>query len=803
MKVIRFVFFLVITLSLFIFLNNSFGGIPPLGKFLSPHQGFWQNAESENLPLSEEINSEIISSEVLVQFDDMFIPHIYAENDEDLYCTFGYITAYHRLWQMDFYSRVVNGRLSEVLGNRALEYDRLQRRIGLKDMVIDFHNQIMENEYNNKLVTAYTNGVNDYIESLSPSDYPIEFKLLDYKPEKWTTEKSCMAYGLLANTLSKGEADLENTNALMLFGREMFDVLFPDQLGNLDPIYPAGTKWDFDPILPEIPDVNYPKVSTINTIDKPDRIIGSNNFVAGDSKTKSGNPILANEPDLQLTQPSIWYAAHLNSPNINTMGVTVPGTFAVLIGFTDSIAWGVTNSPRDQVDWYSIQFKDESRNEYWYNDQWFKTEKKVEKFTVRGEDTFYDTIVNVHHGPIVYDKNFLGNGEKVNLAMNWIAHKNNSTYDAMFKLNKGKNISDFNEALKSFTGPPQNFVFASVQGDIAGRSPGKFPVKWKEQGKFIMDGSNPSHEWKELIPYEHQMFVINPERGFVSSANQHQVDENYPYYVYDHNFEKYRNRRINERLRSLSNITPEDMMKLQNDNFFYLAYEMLDSMMSGLDSLELNSKELGYLSELKDWDYFAAPELTAPSIFQLWWEKLYDKTWDEFDTISVAIDKPDTYTTSYLLKSDSNWTFFDILETPERETVDDLYTLSFKDAADSLSKWEEQTGLDYTWYQFKNTRINHFLQLEPFSRERVKIGGYGKIVNAAGKTAGPSWRMVVELDPDGIKAWGVYPGSQTGNPGNPNYGHMIDNWASGTYYKLRFDSKPLKGNIEKEIRFKK
>ncbi len=790
MKIVRFVVFFIITIVLFIFLNNPFQGGPPLGKFLSPHEGYLQNAEASDISLPASLRLKGLKESVKVQFDEIYIPHIYAKNDEDLHFAQGYITAYHRLWQMDFYNRLVFGRLSEVLGERALDFDRGNRRIGLKSMTVDFHAKLMNDPQMKIITEAYTAGVNAYIDQLRPADYPLEFKLLNYKPEKWTTLKTCTAYGLLANTLSKGEADLQNTNAISIFGEELFNVLFPEAPGydEIDPVFPKGTLWDFDPIEVEKPEGDFPIALTKNTLERPDRIFGSNNFTVSGRKSKSGNAILANEPDLQLTSPSIWYAAHLNSPTTNVMGVTVPGTLAVLIGFNDSIAWGVTNSPRDQVDWYSIEFKDASRKEYWYNNQWFKTESVVEKFKVLNGEDFYDTIINVHHGPVVYDRNFLGDGDKVNYAMRWLAHRDNDTYRAMYGLNKGKNINDFHAAMKQFTGPPQNVLFADTKGNIALRAPGKFPVKWPGQGKFLMNGSDPDYEWKSLIPYEHEMAVINPEQGFLSSANQHQVDSTYPYYVYDDHFEYYRNRRINDRLKVVSNITASDMIKLQNDNFNYIASEILPVMLDSLDTLDFTETSWEYYNTLREWDYFAQAELEAPTLFDIWWDKLFEIIWDEFDTIEVSINKPNTYTTIDLLKNRPDLTFFDVMATTEVEDPNRLYKISFTNSLDSLAKWKEAYGENYSWYLFKNTRINHLLRLEPFNRTQIPIGGDQNIVNAAGKTAGPSWRMVVELDPTGIRALGVYPGSQSGNPGNPTYGHMIDNWANSNYYELLFKS---------------
>ena len=785
MKVIRFIFFLAISITIFFLLNYSIQGKPPMGPLLSPHQGYLQNAESEAIELPQQIKIDGISNQVKVSFDQMSIPHIQSDNHEDAYFTLGYITAYHRLWQMDFYSRLVFGRIAEVIGDRALDFDRLNRRIGLPKMTRDFHDKAMKDPELNGILTAYSNGVNAYIEQLKPGDYPIEFKLLNYQPEKWSTLKSCIAYALLSNDLSRGENDLENTNARMILGDSIFNVLFPEQLGNLSPVIPQGTPWNFKPIPTLQQSLAFPFAKPSKTFEKPDPLNGSNNFTVNGSKTKSGHPLFANEPDLRLTAPSIWYASHIKTPKINVMGVTVPGTPITLIGFNDSIAWGVTNSPRDQVDWYQIQFKDKQRKEYWYNNQWFKSEQVVERFQVKDDEDFIDTIIYVHHGPVVYDRNFLGKGDQVNFAMKWVAHRDASTFKAMYQLNQADGFDDYTAALRHFSGPPQNVLMASSSNDIALRLPGVFPIKWREQGKFLMDGSKLSNEYQGLIPFEHQMSAFNPESGFLSSANQHPVDDTYPYYVYADHFEFWRNRRINDRLMVMKDITPKDMMKLQNDNFNYIASEVLPTFLSEIDSSDLKDAHFIYLQLLSNWDYFNHPEEKAPAIFELWSDFLYKNAWDEFDTISLAIDKPGTYVTHHLLRNDPDFLFWDMLDTRDRkENRKDIINISFFQAVDSLQNWIAENGDGFEWYKFKNTSVNHLLGLAPFSTKQIMIGGNHNIVNAASGAHGPSWRMVVDLTPNQVKGYGVYPGSQSGNPGNPNFGQMIDEWASGEYFDL-------------------
>ena len=786
MKTIRFIFTLAITLAFAITLNKSIGSIPPVGKFLSPFHGFWQNAEKEGINYEEELDLEGLTAPVKIYYDEIRIPHIYASNDADLHLVQGYITARDRLWQMDFFSRLVLGRLSEVLGSKARDFDRLNRRIGLKKMTLDQWQKIRENENFKLVLDSYTKGVNAYIDQMSYADYPIEFKLLNYEPTAWTPLKSCFAYAMLANTLSRADADLEKTNLLSILGRDVFDMLFPDQLGNLDPVIPKGKKWNFDPIEVSKPDNQLAQLLTPNTIDKPHPLNGSNSFAVSGSKTKNGYPLFSNEPDLELKLPSIWYATHLNRPGKNVMGVTVPGAPLIILGFNDDAAWGVTNSPRDQVDWYSIDFKDESRDEYFYNNQWFKTEKVIEEIRISDADTYYDTIVYTHHGPVVYDRNYYGDNGKTNYSMKWIAHQSSQSIEAMNGLNTVSNHDDFVEGMRKFHGPPQNILYADNSGDIAIMLPGKFPIKWEEQGKFLMDGSRPDHEWKDYIPYEHMMSDKNPERGFLSSANQHPVTDAYPYYVYDHHYEYYRGRRINDRLSELSNITPEDMMQLQNDNFNFMASESLPMMLDAIDSSAINQDQLRFYKELSSWDYFSEPENVSATKYQLWWDDLYRNLWDEFDTMSVAVSLPNNYVSIHHLKNDTSRAFTNILNTPEKENAQELIRFAFENAVDSLTAWKAENGEDIQWYKFKDTSIKHMLSLDFFSEKNVKIGGYKSIVNAASSKHGPSWRMVVELDPAGTKAWGVYPGSQTGNPGSPLYGQLIGKWAAGDYYELLF-----------------
>lgn len=795
MKTFRFVFSLILTVSIGITFNSSLniGGssVPPLGKFMSPFHGFWQNAENEPLPIETSIDTEGLTEPVAVHFDELSIPHIFAKNENDLFFTQGYITAYHRLWQMEFQLYAAAGRVSEILGDRALEYDREQRRIGLMYSAKQSEEAFKKEEPEvYEKIAAYTAGVNAYISDLSYSDYPIEYKLLNYAPEEWTTLKCFLLISNMKNMLSKGEMDLEHTNAIKQWGRDVFDLLYPERPleAALDPVIPRDTKFNFDPIKVAKPKVDFPLQFVNPVLDKQNPDNGSNSFVVNGNKTANGKVILTNEPDLSLNLPSIWYLAHLSCPTINVMGATLPGSPMVTIGFNDSIAWGNTNAKRDLVDWYYIQFKDDKREEYLYNNNWVPTNVEVEEIKVRGGDTYYDTIIYTHHGPVVYDRNF-GNSasDLTNLAMKWAAHLPSKEIKALYMTNKATNYEAFLEAFKDFNGPPQNYSFGAANGDIGLSVNGKFPVKWEEQGKFLLDGNETSHEWKAMMPYEHNLHIKNPSQNFVSSGNQHAADTTYPYYQYDYNYEYYRGRRINDRLKIMSRITVEDMMKLQHDNFNYNAFEILPTMLDSLDTARFNKKEWEYYDMLRSWDFFNEPEKSAPSVYKQWWENLNASLWEEIDSSAAKVYRPSWFNTVKILTKNTDFPMIDNMETAAIETTGDLYRMTFQQTIDDLEEYLEDDDHSLEWYRFKNTTISHILKLDAFSFDEVKIGGYRHIVNAASKRHGPSWRMVVELGDGEVNAWGVYPGSQSGNPGNPTYGHMIEDWASGKYNKMVFD----------------
>ncbi|UZD23025.1 penicillin acylase family protein [Algoriphagus halophytocola] len=797
MKYLGFIIVFGFTLTLAVAVISPFGAIPPLAPLLDPFHGFWQNSYSEDQLAEAEINLDNLQADVSVVYDENLIPHIFAENEADLYRAQGYVTAKHRLWQMEFQTMAAAGRIAEIVGPMAIDLDRMTRRKGLAfgvDKTMEYLSA--EDPGSLALLEAYADGVNQYIAELSLANLPVEYKILNYRPEKWTASKSILLLKYMTDMLV-GDRDLEYSNLRKALGDEMLNKLYPEYPIGVDPIIEKGHKWGFDPESVVTPDsIDYPDDALVlPPLPQPTEGTGSNNWAVSGSKTKSGNPILANDPHLSLNLPSLWYAMQLSTPAHTVKGATLPGALGVISGFNEFIAWGVTNATRDTRDWYKITFQDEARLAYKYGDRWRPTEFRVEEIKVKGEEAFLDTVVYTHYGPVVYDRSFNANRQDLNFALKWNVHEGSNEQKTFLQLNKAKNHEDYNNALNHFTAPAQNFVFAAKDGDIAMRVQGKFPLKWKGQGKFFMDGADPSMEWQGYIPNAHNASTLNPDRGFVSSANQHPTDSTYPYYVFDNSYEFYRNRRLNQRLSEMTAITAEDMQSLQFDDYYLHAAEALPLMLDMLgEDFSGDEAAKNYVEILKDWDFYADPNQKGPTLFYVWWRKTYDLIWKEFNEIKGAVVKPSYYQTVWFLKNEAEGDVFDLKNTSEREDASDHVKNGFQALIREMKQWEEKEG-DLTWANYKKTTIQHLVpQFTSFSQANVYTGGGAGMLNATSSRHGASWRMVVELGED-INAFGIYPGGQSGNPGSKYYNNFIGKWANGEYLDFKIRDKEVSEGV--------
>ncbi len=788
MKIVSLIVSGIVTILLILLFNTKMLLPVPLGQLLSPQKGLWQNAESVDKDYSAQLSFPQLQGKVKVYFDARLVPHVFADNNNDAYFVQGYLHAKFRLWQMEFQTRAAAGRLSEIIGPKALDYDRDKRRLG---MVYAAENSLKAIENDPETLAecdSYTAGVNAYIESLTESSLPVEYKLLGYKPEKWTNLKSTLFLKYMALELAGFENDFEATNAKSVFSSADFDKIYPIVMDSLDPIVPKGTEFPAPAINVKVPssaDSLYydTKDSTTVEEEKPDKDNGSNNWAVSGQKTQSGYPILCNDPHLGLNLPSIWYEMQISTPTYNVYGATFPGAPSVIIGFNDSCAFGFTNAQRDVRDYYEIKFKDDRRSEYWFDSSWVPSTFRVEDIKIKGESDYLDTVIYTNIGPVMYDNKYDGGRNTIHkdYAVRWKAHDSSNELKMFILLDKANNYNDYLKAIKYLHTPGQNCIFASKNGDIAIWDQGEFPAKWYRQGDFVMPGTDSSYLWQGMIPQDENPHLVNPERGFVSSANQLPADTSYPYYL-GGSFPPYRALEINKRLAKMNHITPQDMMELQTDNYNVFGEMAAPVLIKNMQVDKLSPQEKKYFDILKKWNYRNDKNSKGATLFVVTWDSLETVVWkDEFLKSGLELPWPSESTLLDDINKYPDFKYFDNIDTPNEETLADDVTAAFKMATAVIRKADEDGNIE--WAKYKDTHVEHLARLDAFSRLHLPIGGGTNTINATKEQHGPSWRMVVSLTPE-TQAYGVYPGGESGNPGSRYYDDFVDVWAAGKYFSL-------------------
>ena len=787
MRIVKTILVLSVLIAVFLLLDNSQGSIPPLGKFLNPFSGFWQNGTGQD-QLPETLDVKGLRDVVTVVWDERQVPHIFATNTYDIYFAQGFITARHRLWQMEFQTHIAAGRASELIGAKAIGFDKLQRRRGL---LLGAENTLkaMEQDPESQLILqAYANGVNTWIDQLTPATLPLEYKLLDYDPEVWSTLKTTLLLKFMAWDLTGRNSEMDLSIIRAALGEDFVNTFYPEDTPRTDPIIPIGKPWLFETLVADQPVPFYePQFVKDLRKDEPDADNGSNNWAIAGSKTARGVPMLANDPHLGLNLPSIWYELQLQTPDMDVYGVSLPGSPAVIIGFNEKIAWGMTNAGSDVMDWYEIEFKDDSYTEYLYMDEWITADQRIEEILVKAQPAVLDTFPLTHFGPLVkFGEERLENGHPVGLAMRWIAHDSSNEMAAILGFNRAENQVEFFAALDRFDAPGQNFVFAANDGDIAIRHNGKFPLRAQDQGKFVQAGMDTTGEWRQFIPRDQLPTISNPRRGFVSSANQHPVNRKYPYYL-GWDYDDYeRGSRINDRLGAMERIDFKDMQTLHMDNFNKGAQLILPFLLKSLDIGGLSAEQQPIVSDLRQWDYVSGPDSRPAWVYTQWWQQLEQAIWaDDLTLFGERRKLPTRSVTAELLLKNPDLTYYDDNRTPIVETRQDMINQSFQTTLAELTETLGPYGDSWSLGRARGTDINHLLSVKGLGRPGLHTGGGSGMVNATKKTHGPSWRMVVDLG-ERPTAKGVYPGGQSGNPGSVFYDNAVDDWVKGNYYDLYF-----------------
>nr|WP_299345169.1 penicillin acylase family protein [Allomuricauda sp.] len=775
----------IITIALCYFLNNPIGQLPAIGKIVSPSHGFWRLLEGEIPELPEEVINENLKDEVKVVWDENLIPHIYAQNDEDLYFVQGYVTASMRLWQMDFVTRAAEGRLSEIVGEATLAVDLNTRRKGMELGTQKIFAATMQDPFAKMTYEQYAKGVNAYLFSLDEKDWPLEYRLLDMEPEPWSALRTIRIANYMANRSNTRNHDIEYSNFIDTFEYSDWELLYGGYDSGEEPIVFEPGSWSFNPIVHENEPTDIIRApSDLKESIKAPAQSGSNNWVVAPKKSATGNTLFAYDPHLGIDLPSLFFINHLSSPDANYLGSSIAGVPGTLYGVNDSIAYGGTNAFRDLVDWYKVKFTDDSKTKIWVDDKELDITQSIEEIKIKGKPSAFDTIYYSPFG-VIANHSKLSAEKNEAWAYRWIGQDTSRVPIAILEMAKAKNWEAFSKAIEKYDSPHQNWGFAHAKGTIGMIVGGRYLVRQGNEGLFLRDGTKSANIWNDFIPYEHRIQQLNPDRGFVSSSNQYPVDSTYPYTIRAFTYETKRNRRINQTLSSDASITSDEMKQLQLDIFNMEAYENLEYLLASLNYESLNEQEQEIFDELKNWNLKAEPQLIAPAYFSLWNKAINELAWDELVNHQKLMVKPSNYRTYKLLREFPNLKWWDIESTPQKEDAEGLIRAAYKQMISEINQWREQNqDMDFNWSNVRGTHLIHLTQLKPLSQENIFTGGDWSIVNMIGKRIGPAVRFIVEFDSSKVKILAALPGGQSGNPGSPWYGNMTEPWANGEYIDL-------------------
>jgi penicillin amidase len=763
--------------------------------FLVPAQPF--NASYAQTAPPGVVKLQGLKKSVTVRRDERGIPYIEAADEEDLYFAQGYVTASDRLWQMDLFRRTARGELSEIFGKLTLEEDKRHRAYGFAQVAEATAAQADPRQ--RAVVEAYARGVNAYIASLDEQSLPVEFKLLGYRPRPWTPADS--------SAVGKNFAEALSTTWQVDVARALFQDLPADKLAALFPetspldvpivgtdapntTQPSKTRSSLPPTTPSTETLTELALieQTLSRsrarigLDAEDRAV-SNNWVVGGKRTASGKPLLANDPHLPASAPSVWYMVHLSAPGLRVAGVTAPGGPGVIIGHNERIAWGMTNLGPDVQDVYREKFDAANPRRYMTPAGWRDAEVRHEEIKVRksllGTETEvvpFDVTVT-RHGPVVLQKG----GEAY--ALRWTAlSPTASEFNAFYLLNHARNWNEFQDALKTYGGPTQNFVYEDVDGHIGYYGAGQIPVRQSGDGSLPYDGSKDEGEWKGFIPFAELPHVLDPPSGVIVTANNRVTGTSYKPFLTRLWAAPTRARRIHDLLTAKQKLTAEDFRAVQSDAYtisgFAFARETAKvAREAGLDAKDEKWRETVRLFEA--WDGRLLPDERAPRLAlemaTLFRQKILEGV--------AGAERAKEYRW--------NNNLFDrlIQERPaewlpkEFKTYAELLDAAHREARESLAK---RYGADETKWTWGVAQVNfpHPLAPVPVVGTAFKIApfpqkGGGGLFASPNVGASVSMRLIADASDWDKTQQGLALG-ESGNPASPHWQDQLEDWRNAT-----------------------
>ena len=744
--------------------------------------------------------------------DEWGINHIYAKNQQDLFFAQGYAAAKDRLFQFEIWRRQATGTVSEILGERELKRDigtRLFKYRG--DMITEMNHYHKDGV---EIVTAYTNGVNAYIEEIlsTPDLLPIEFKILNIVPEKWTPEVVISRHqGLLGNIgteLQIGRAvaklGVDKVKELSWFHPKDPDItidpsinkeLLFDDILELYNAYRKTVSFQSKDIIPK-----YRNTSTatalllLNEVENDSLAIGSNNWVVSGDLMADGNTYMANDPHRTIAVPSLRYMTHLVAPGWNVIGGGEPEIPGISIGHNEFGTWGLTVFRTDGEDLYVYELNPDNLNQYKYKGKWVDMTVITETFKIKGQNEVSVDLFYTQHGPVSYiDKE---NHKAYAVRCAWL-EPGGSPYLASLRMDQAKTWEEFREACNYSHIPGENMIWADKEGNIGWQAVGIAPIRNNFSGLVPVPGDG-RYEWDGYLPIIEKPNALNPKQGFLATANQNVTPENYSHWnaIGFSWSDPYRGERVNEILSSGKKLTMEDMKALQVD---YLSIPAR-TLVPLLDRISFSGKSEEAKNKIINWDFKLNPNSIEAAIYVAWENQIKAMAIQQFipaNAKKIITSLQMKTIMDWIMKPDTKFGMY------PKEGRDQFLSDAFKNAIKELGEilGDDMSNWQYGQKKYKHTYMAHALgyAVNEDTKNKLNIGplprgGNSYTPGSTGgnnrQSSGASFRMIVNTgDWDAARATNG-PG-QSGNPDSPFYSNLFEPWAKDQYFPVYFSKEKI------------
>jgi penicillin G amidase len=741
-------------------------------------------------------------------FDTYGIPHIYADNEIDAQRVLGYVHAQERLWQMELLRRIVPGKLSEIFGSTMLKNDTFFVTSGIQENAEIAIAGLDKNSPTYQLTMAYLDGINQYIDE---GKMPIEFSLLGITPEKFTLKDVYNIFGFTSFTFAMAQ----KTDPLLT---DIRDNLGMDYLKDFGINGEYGTKKlrNFQGKTSEYSAISKSISALLENSPVP-AFIGSNSWVIGAEKTKSGKVILANDPHIMFSQPGTWFEAHIVTPNHEMYGYYLAGTPFSLLGHNREYAYGLTMFQNDDLDLFEETENPENSNQF-LTPEGYKNYNKRE-YTIKVKDSS-DVVINTKasvHGPIISDV-LLGVNKSKPIAMSWIyTQEKNQSLEAIYFLNHAKSLEEFHANIELIRAPGLNIMYGDAKDNIAWITSGKLYKRDKLVNRnFILNGSNGIDDKKEFLPFSENPYAINPPWNYVYSANNQPEAVNgflYPGYY----LPKDRATRIDTLLKVKNDWTRTDVEKMIVDNTSSTAFQIVNNWMNSLDKSQFSTVEKSALDALKNWSGSSNLNETAPTIYNKWIYYYLKNTFQD----ELGEEKFKLLLGAHIMKqmfngqsqNDNSVWWDDVATKNKKETRSEIMTLAFKETIKNLETnfgsdvalwtWKDAHSLEFEHPIGKVKLLSRFFNVGPY-----EVPGANEVINnlmyfysdeKINKVkAGPSTRRIIDFS-DIENSVSILPTGNSGNPMSAHYNDQAELYVDGKFRKMLLNKKEIESVSTKMI----